>query len=236
VLIALLVGAIQLGITLLRLGDLTRYISHSVIVGFTLGASALLVLDQLKNLLGMKAMGDSHDHFLVRFWRTLTEGGGVHEPTARSASPRSRSCRAALGEARLGWRSSRASDRGRAMAGGRRVRLDAARRRRWSARSRRSCPRSRCRQSSRSMRDSRGRRARDRAARPARGDLDGEGDRGVTGQKLDMNQQCLSEGSRTLGQLLPVHARLGLAHALRDQPAGGRVTQWSGVVSAARSR
>src|SRR6202008_1820289 len=42
--IAFLVGAIQLGITLLRLGDLSRYISHSVIVGFTLGASALLVL------------------------------------------------------------------------------------------------------------------------------------------------------------------------------------------------
>src|SRR6476660_7358618 len=32
VLIAFLVGAIQLGITLLRLGDLSRYISHSVIV------------------------------------------------------------------------------------------------------------------------------------------------------------------------------------------------------------
>ena len=28
-------GAIQIGISLLRLGDLTRYISHSVIVGFT---------------------------------------------------------------------------------------------------------------------------------------------------------------------------------------------------------
>jgi sulfate permease, SulP family len=82
VLIALLVGAIQLGITLLRLGDLSRYISHSVIVGFTLGASALLVLDQLKNLLGMKAMGELHDHFVVRLFRTLTEGGGVHQPTA----------------------------------------------------------------------------------------------------------------------------------------------------------
>ena len=58
VLIALMVGAIQLGISLLRLGDLTRYISHSVIVGFTAGASVLLVLDQLKNLLGLKAIGD----------------------------------------------------------------------------------------------------------------------------------------------------------------------------------
>src|SRR5687768_16980373 len=38
VLMALIVGATQTGITLLRLGDLTRYISHAVIVGFTLGA------------------------------------------------------------------------------------------------------------------------------------------------------------------------------------------------------
>lgn len=82
ILLAFLVGAIQLGITLLRLGDLTRYISHSVIVGFTAGAGALLVLDQVKNLLGLSAVGGVHDHFLWRFWRTLAEGGGVHPATA----------------------------------------------------------------------------------------------------------------------------------------------------------
>lgn len=81
VMMAFLIGAIQIGISLLRLGDLTRYISHSVIVGFTAGASLLLVLDQTKNLLGQKAVGDVHDHFLVRFYRSLTEGGGVHGPT-----------------------------------------------------------------------------------------------------------------------------------------------------------
>ncbi len=36
VLLALMMGCVQTGITLLRLGDLTRYISHAVIVGFTL--------------------------------------------------------------------------------------------------------------------------------------------------------------------------------------------------------
>jgi sulfate permease, SulP family len=82
VLIALMVGAIQLGITLLRLGDLSRYISHSVIVGFTLGAGTLLVLDQLKNLFGLQAIGATHDHFLVRLFATLTQSGGIHEPTA----------------------------------------------------------------------------------------------------------------------------------------------------------
>src|SRR5262249_27784925 len=71
ILLAFLVGTIQTGISLLRLGDLTRYISHAVIVGFTLGAGTLLVLDQLKNLLGLGALGTGHDHFLKRFWLTL---------------------------------------------------------------------------------------------------------------------------------------------------------------------
>lgn len=81
VLLAFLVGAIQLGITLLRLGDLSRYISHSVIVGFTAGAGTLLVLDQTKNLFGMQAIGDIHDHFLYRLWQTLAYGGGIHAET-----------------------------------------------------------------------------------------------------------------------------------------------------------
>lgn len=81
ILLAFLVGAFQVAITLLRLGDLTRYISHSVILGFTVGAGSLLVLDQLKNLLGFRAMGDVHDAFLVRFWLTMTGGGPVHVPT-----------------------------------------------------------------------------------------------------------------------------------------------------------
>jgi SulP family sulfate permease len=72
ILLMLLVGVIQTGISLLRLGDLTRYVSHSVIVGFTLGAAVLLVLDQLKNLLGLRAAGAGEDHFLKRVWLTLS--------------------------------------------------------------------------------------------------------------------------------------------------------------------
>jgi SulP family sulfate permease len=78
--LSLLVGLIQLGITLLRLGDLTRYVSHGVIVGFTLGASVLLVLDQLKNFLGLHSRGDSTAPFLKRFWLTMTQGE-FHWPT-----------------------------------------------------------------------------------------------------------------------------------------------------------
>jgi len=73
VLLAFIVGLIQLGITLLRLGDLNRFISHAVIVGFTLGAAVLLVLDQIKNLLGLAARGSGEDHFLKRLFLTLQD-------------------------------------------------------------------------------------------------------------------------------------------------------------------
>lgn len=78
VFLALLIGLIQTGITLLRLGDLSRYISDSVIVGFTLGAAVLLVLDQTKHFLGLAPLGSHTDHFLWRFWLTLTGGGPMH--------------------------------------------------------------------------------------------------------------------------------------------------------------
>src|SRR5581483_1561555 len=61
VLLAFLVGVAQLGIAFLRLGDLTRYVSHSVIIGFTVGAGTLLVLDQMKNLLGLQGRGGPED-------------------------------------------------------------------------------------------------------------------------------------------------------------------------------
>ena len=79
ILMAFLVGGIQTAIALLRLGDLSRYISHAVIVGFTAGASVLLILDQLKNALGLaQPTGLEHAHFLKRFWLTMTEGGNVN--------------------------------------------------------------------------------------------------------------------------------------------------------------
>lgn len=77
ILLTLLIGCIQLGIALFRLGDLTRYISHSVIVGFTVGASILLIMDQTKNLLGTHYIAGTHEHFVLRFWGSITQGGPV---------------------------------------------------------------------------------------------------------------------------------------------------------------
>jgi SulP family sulfate permease len=81
ILLAFVVGVIQLAVTSLRLGDLSRYISQSVILGFTTGASALLVLDQIKNLFGVSAEGGAHDSFLSRFYQTWAAADGVHAAT-----------------------------------------------------------------------------------------------------------------------------------------------------------
>lgn len=81
ILLSLLIGVVQVGITLMRLGDLTRYISHAVIVGFTVGAAVLIVLDQMKNLLGLPAQGEAHQHFLVRFGLTMGAVADTHLPT-----------------------------------------------------------------------------------------------------------------------------------------------------------
>jgi sulfate permease, SulP family len=81
IMMAFLIGLIQTSIALLRFGDLSRFISHSVIVGFTLGASVLLLLDQLKNVFRLKGTAEKTDHFLVRFWSDMTNGGNVHWPT-----------------------------------------------------------------------------------------------------------------------------------------------------------
>ncbi len=81
IMMAFFIGLIQTAIALLRFGDLSRFISHSVIVGFTLGASVLLFLDQLKNVFQFKGTADKTDHFLVRFWSDMTNGGSVHWST-----------------------------------------------------------------------------------------------------------------------------------------------------------
>jgi SulP family sulfate permease len=81
VVLALLVSLMQLGMRLLRLGDLTRFISHGVIVGFTVGAGVLLVMEQIANLVGLAPEGTPQNHFVTRFWLTVWYGE-VHKPTA----------------------------------------------------------------------------------------------------------------------------------------------------------
>jgi SulP family sulfate permease len=52
-LLTFLVGAIQLTFGLLRMGGVIRYVSHSVVIGFTAGAGILIAFNQVKNLIGV---------------------------------------------------------------------------------------------------------------------------------------------------------------------------------------
>jgi sulfate permease, SulP family len=77
-LLCIMVGIIQILIAVFRLGDLTRYISESVVVGFMAGASCLIALGQLGNLFGLRDQGSGHQHVLLRVWLTLTQGGPLN--------------------------------------------------------------------------------------------------------------------------------------------------------------
>jgi SulP family sulfate permease len=72
-LLTVMVGAVQIAIAVFRLGDLTRYISESVVTGFIAGAAALTIVGQVANALGVKAQGNGHQHVLYRLWLTLSQ-------------------------------------------------------------------------------------------------------------------------------------------------------------------
>jgi SulP family sulfate permease len=76
-LLGLMAGGIQVVIALLKVGDLTRYVSESVILGFVLGASSLIALGQLPVLLGLQEVGSGHEPILWRLWLSLSQGGPV---------------------------------------------------------------------------------------------------------------------------------------------------------------
>jgi sulfate permease, SulP family len=78
-LLGVMVGIVQIGIAVFRLGDLTRYISESVIIGFMAGAAALLAIGQIGNALGVREKGNGHQHVLERLWLTLAHGDPVNQ-------------------------------------------------------------------------------------------------------------------------------------------------------------
>src|SRR6202050_2655756 len=73
-LLAIMIGTIQILIAIFKLGDLTRYISESVVIGFMAGAGALVGLSQLGNLTGLRDRGTGEQHVLYRIWLTLSGG------------------------------------------------------------------------------------------------------------------------------------------------------------------
>jgi SulP family sulfate permease len=76
-LLGIMIGVIQILIAVFKLGDLTRYISESVVIGFMAGAGSLVAITQVGNLTGMPDRGTGLQHVLYRTWMTL-HGGHVN--------------------------------------------------------------------------------------------------------------------------------------------------------------
>jgi sulfate permease, SulP family len=74
-LLAVMVGVFQILIAVFKLGDLTRFISESVILGFMAGAGVLVAIGQLGNFLGVSKTGGADHSVLVRLWETLAQSG-----------------------------------------------------------------------------------------------------------------------------------------------------------------
>lgn len=79
ILMALMVGVIQLSLGAFKLGVVVNFISHPVVVGFTNAAAIIIGLSQLNKLLGV-SMGRS-EHFINDVWGVLQLAGESHAPT-----------------------------------------------------------------------------------------------------------------------------------------------------------
>lgn len=79
--LAFLIGAIQLLAGLLNFGEITKFISRSVVVGYSTGIGILLIGTQLHNLLGYNAGGGQT--FVTNVWQAVADLGTAHvEPWA----------------------------------------------------------------------------------------------------------------------------------------------------------
>lgn len=79
VLLALMVGVVQLALGVFRLGVIVNFLSHPVIVGFTNAAAMIIGLSQVNKLIGVP-MGRS-EHFIEDIWGVARQVGDTHWPT-----------------------------------------------------------------------------------------------------------------------------------------------------------
>ncbi|RNA66855.1 SulP family inorganic anion transporter [Alteribacter keqinensis] len=78
-LLALMVGGIQLAMGVLRLGVVTKFISHGVISGFTSAAAIIIGFSQMKHLVGID-LESSKNVFLI-VGEISARAGEIHLPT-----------------------------------------------------------------------------------------------------------------------------------------------------------
>lgn len=79
IMLALLVGIVQLALGLFKLGVVVNFLSHPVIVGFTNAAAMIIGLSQVNKLLGLP-MGRS-ESFIRDIWDVFKQVGDTHWPT-----------------------------------------------------------------------------------------------------------------------------------------------------------
>ena len=77
-LLALLVGVLMIGAGLAKLGRYTRFVSHSVMVGFLTGISVTMILSQIPTI---TATTSDAPTALTRFVDIVTNPGEIHLPT-----------------------------------------------------------------------------------------------------------------------------------------------------------
>lgn len=80
VMLALMVGAVQLALGLLRLGVLVNFLSHPVVLGFTNAAAIIIATSQLGKIFGVQV--DKAAHHYQTVWRVIEAAArDIHPPT-----------------------------------------------------------------------------------------------------------------------------------------------------------
>jgi SulP family sulfate permease len=79
ILLAFLVGAIQMALGFFRLGAIVNLLSHPVIIGFTNAAAIIIALSQFNKLLGVPM--ERSENFLADIAGVLGQVGDTHLPT-----------------------------------------------------------------------------------------------------------------------------------------------------------
>jgi SulP family sulfate permease len=93
-LLTIIAGAAMIAAGLLRLGRLTRFVSHSVMVGFLSGVSVNIIAGQIPDLTGAEADGSVA---VQKAWDVVIHPSGIEAASVSPVSPRSpsSSCSAA---------------------------------------------------------------------------------------------------------------------------------------------
>jgi SulP family sulfate permease len=84
ILLALMVGAMELAMGAFKLGTVVSFLSHPVIAGFTNAAALIIALSQLNKILGVAT--SRSERFLADVWGVLQQIGDTHLPTLAMAA------------------------------------------------------------------------------------------------------------------------------------------------------